>query len=102
MSTPLAEVLDGQRDAELRRAARALLKRPLLLAHGGYADDFRLVRRHATELREWFERNTGWGLQVDAESARLRKTPGRLDDASHPPRETNRAQAPFTRRGPAP
>ncbi|MFI0235757.1 TIGR02678 family protein [Streptomyces sp. NPDC016845] len=98
MSTPLAEVLDGQRDAELRRAARALLKRPLLLAHGGYADEFRLVRRHAAELREWFERNTGWGLQVDAESARLRKTPGRLDDAGHPARETNRAQAPFTRR----
>ncbi|WP_329433138.1 TIGR02678 family protein [Streptomyces sp. NBC_01280] len=98
MSTPLAEVLEGQRAAELRQAARALLKRPLLLAHGPYADEFRLVRRHASQLREWFERNTGWALQVDAEAARLRKTPGRLDDPSHPAREATRTAAPFTRR----
>ncbi|MGW6480439.1 TIGR02678 family protein [Streptomyces sp. NPDC055059] len=97
-STPLAEVLEGQRATELRRATRALLKRPLLLAHGPYAEEFRLVRRHASGLREWFERNTGWALQVDAEAARLRKTPGRLDDATHPAREATRAQAPFTRR----
>ncbi|WP_306322058.1 MULTISPECIES: TIGR02678 family protein [unclassified Streptomyces] len=98
MTTPLAEVLEGQRAAELRRAARALLKRPLLLVRGPYADDFRLVRRHSAELREWFERNTGWALQVDAEAARLRKTPGRLDDHTHPAREATRAAAPFTRR----
>ncbi|MFJ9173887.1 TIGR02678 family protein [Streptomyces sp. NPDC102360] len=98
MSTPLAEVLEGQRAAELRRAARALLKRPLLLAHGPHADEFRLVRRHASELRAWFERNVGWPLQVDAEAARLRKTPGRLDDPSHPAREATRSAAPFSRR----
>ncbi|MEC4016769.1 TIGR02678 family protein [Streptomyces sp. H27-D2] len=98
MTTPLAEVLDGQRAADLRRAARALLKEPLLLAHGSHADEFRLARRHASELRDWFDRNTGWSLRVDAEAARLRKTPGLLTDPTHPAREATRAAAPFTRR----
>ncbi|RKT07401.1 uncharacterized protein (TIGR02678 family) [Streptomyces sp. 3211.6] len=98
MSTPLAEVLEGQHAAELRKAARALLKQPLLLARGRSADEFRLVRRHASELREWFDRNTGWTLQADAEAARLRKIPGVLTDPTHPAREATRAAAPFTRR----
>lgn len=98
MSTPLAEVLDGQHAADLRKAARALLKQPLLLARGAYADEFRLVRRHASELREWFDRNTGWSLQVDAETARLGKIPAVTTDATHPAREATRTGAPFTRR----
>lgn len=98
MSKQLAEVLDGQHAAEFRKAARALLKQPLLLAHGRHADEFRLVRRHASELRAWFDLNTGWPLQVDAESARLRKIPGVLSDSTHPAREATRAAAPFTRR----
>ncbi|WP_351230949.1 TIGR02678 family protein [Streptomyces sp. NPDC002133] len=98
MTTPLAEVLDGQHAADLRKAARTLLKAPLLLARGRYADEFRLVRRHASELREWFDRNTGWSLQVDAETARLRKIPGVFTDATHPAREATRAAVPFTRR----
>ncbi|MCX4515089.1 TIGR02678 family protein [Streptomyces sp. NBC_01619] len=98
MTAPLAEVLDGQHAADLRKAARALLKQPLLLARGRYADEFRLVRRHASELREWFDRNTGWSLQVDAEAARLRKIPGVLTDPTHPAREATRAASPFTRR----
>ncbi|WP_405858456.1 TIGR02678 family protein [Streptomyces sp. NBC_00090] len=98
MTTPLAEVLEGQHAADLRKAGRALLKHPLLLAHGRYADEFRLVRRHAPELREWFDRNTGWSLQTDAETARLRKIPGVLTDPTHPAREASRGTAPFTRR----
>ncbi|MET9600306.1 TIGR02678 family protein [Streptomyces sp. NPDC006459] len=98
MTTPLAEVLDGQHVAERRKAARALLKQPLLLAHGAYADEFRLVRRHASELREWFDRNTGWSLQVDAETARLGKIPGVPDNPTHPAREVTRSGAPFSRR----
>ncbi|WP_432094744.1 TIGR02678 family protein [Streptomyces sp. bgisy100] len=98
MNTPLAEVLDGQHAADLRKAARALLKEPLLLSRGRDADEFRLVRRHASELREWFDRNTGWALQVDAETARLRKSPGTSTDPTHPAREATRAGAPFTRR----
>ncbi|MEN8654560.1 TIGR02678 family protein [Streptomyces sp. 21So2-11] len=98
MTTPLTEVLEGQHAAEIRRASRALLKEPLLLAHGARTDEFRLVRRHATELRDWFDRNTGWPLQIDTESARLRKIPGTPADATHPARETSRAAAPFSRR----
>ncbi|MEU5191681.1 TIGR02678 family protein [Streptomyces klenkii] len=98
MSTPLAEVLEGQHTADLRKAARALLKQPLLLAHGPHSDDFRLIRRHASELREWFDRNTGWSLHVGAEAARLRKVPGTLAGPAHPAREAGRAGAPFTRR----
>ncbi|GHJ40672.1 TIGR02678 family protein [Streptomyces sp. TS71-3] len=98
MTTPLGEVLDGRRAAELQRAARALLKEPLLLAHGPSADEFRLVRQYAGELRDWFDRNTGWTLRVDAEAARLHRTPGTLADATHPAREASRARAPFTRR----
>lgn len=98
MTTPLAEVLEGQHAAEFRKAARALLKQPLLLSHGRHADEFRLVRRHASELRAWFDRNTGWPLHVDAETARLCKIPGVLDNATHPAREATRAAAPFTRR----
>ncbi|MER5929366.1 TIGR02678 family protein [Streptomyces sp. NPDC002054] len=98
MNHQLAEVLDGQHAADLRKAARALLKQPLLLARGRAAEEFRLVRRHASELREWFDRNTGWALQTDAGSARLRKIPGVLTDPTHPAREVSRAAAPFTRR----
>ncbi|MFK0281162.1 TIGR02678 family protein [Streptomyces sp. NPDC090499] len=97
-SGPLAEVLEGQREAELQRAARALLKEPLLTADGPYTDEFRLVRRHAPALRDWFERNVGWTLRTDADAARLRKTPGTLTDATHPAREAARTALPFTRR----
>ncbi|MDQ0773889.1 uncharacterized protein (TIGR02678 family) [Streptomyces aurantiacus] len=98
MTGPLAEVLEGQRAADLQRAARALLKEPLLTADGPYTDEFRLVRRHATELRDWFTRNVGWTLRTDADAARLRKTPGTLTDATHPAREASRTGLPFTRR----
>lgn len=94
----LTEVLDGRSGAELRRAARALLKEPLLLAHGPHADEFRLVRWHVAELRDWFDRNAGWPLRVDADSARLRKTPATLTDSTHPARQIGGAAVPFTRR----
>ncbi|GAB7033704.1 TIGR02678 family protein [Streptomyces sp. NPDC021749] len=98
MTTLLGEVLDSRRTAELHKAARALLKEPLLLAHGPDADAYRLVRQYTAELRDWFDRNTGWSLRVDAEAARLRKTPGTPADPTHPAREASRAGAPFTRR----
>ncbi|WP_073951321.1 TIGR02678 family protein [Streptomyces kebangsaanensis] len=98
MTTPLGEVLDGRRTAEFHKAARALLSEPLLLARGPHADAFRLVRQYASELRDWFDRNTGWSLRVDAEAARLRKAPGTLADPTHPAREASRSGAPLTRR----
>jgi uncharacterized protein (TIGR02678 family) len=72
-----------------------LLSRPLLVA--GQSDDFRLVRLHAAELREWFDRETGWRLLVDAQTARLFKTAPTADDATHPARDP-RTKAPFGRR----
>lgn len=89
MTTPLVD-----EQAERRRAARALLASPLI----SVADpEFRLVRRHAAELAAWFTQETGWRLVVDSETARLFKTPARLDDATRPARAP-RTRVPFTRR----
>lgn len=96
MSRALDDALEGARAAELRRAARALLRRPLLLATTE-PDDFRLVRRHAAELRSWFDSNTGWRLIVDSEVARLVKLVPTAEDPTHPARDA-RSRAPFTRR----
>lgn len=97
MTNQLADALSASRTDETRRAARALLRRPLLRADGPDADAFRMVRRHAGTLREWFTRNTGWQLIVDSEVARLVKTPATVDDPTHPARDT-RSRLPFGRR----
>ncbi|SFO15976.1 TIGR02678 family protein [Actinomadura madurae] len=83
-------------DTARRRAAlRALLRRPLLTAESD-PDVLVLVRRYQAELRDWLSRETGWRLQVDAETARLFKTAPTLDDGTHPAR--GRAGEPFGRR----
>ncbi|MGY5130881.1 TIGR02678 family protein [Streptomyces nigrescens] len=79
---------------ERRRAARALLASPLLTSG---SEEFRLARKHGGELASWFTHETGWRLVVDAETARLYKTPARLDDATRPARAP-RTKVPFTRR----
>lgn len=81
----------------LHRAARTLLRRPLLRA-SAHPREFRLVREHAPELRRWFDRNTGWRLHVDAETVRLRKVPGDPEDPTHPAREAGRGRLAFDRR----
>ncbi len=93
----LASAVDQTRRAEYTRAARALLRRPVLRAHGPDAELVVLVRRHASELRAWFDRNTGWRLVVDSEVARLVKTVADTADPTHPARDP-RSRAPFTRR----
>ncbi|MDG4785076.1 TIGR02678 family protein [Micromonospora sp. WMMD1102] len=82
--------------ARLRQAARILLARPLLVA--GLTDDqeFRLVRTCAAELREWFERETGWRLVADAQTIRLLKLTADPYDGTHPARDP-RAKTPFSR-----
>ncbi|MGW3233407.1 TIGR02678 family protein [Kitasatospora sp. NPDC001095] len=85
---------DAEIQAERRRAARALLASPLMAT--GH-QEFRLVRKHAGELAAWFTQETGWRLVVDAETARLYKTPARLDDATRPARAP-RTKVAFTRR----
>ena len=92
----LDAVTAGQR-FDLTRAARALLRRPVLRAHGADGELVVLVRRHAGQLREWFDRNTGWRLIVDSEVARLVKTAADTGDATHPARDP-RSRSPFSRR----
>jgi uncharacterized protein (TIGR02678 family) len=82
---------------ERRRALRALLMHPLLVASGPHAAEAALVRRHAGWLREWLARHPGWTLQVDSEIARLRKTPPDLFDGTRPARDPLNAVA-FNRR----
>ncbi|GAA2096924.1 TIGR02678 family protein [Actinomadura alba] len=96
MSDALNDVLDTQRDEERRKAVRALLRSPLLTPRGRQAAEYALVRRHAGVLAEWFARETGWSLHTDSGVARLRKTPGRLDDGSRA--ATARSKGPFSRR----
>lgn len=96
-TSALAVRLSEAAAAERRRACRALLQRPLLTADGPSAAEYTLVRRHAKWLREWFARNPGWSLLIDAEVARLRKMPSRLDDGSRPARDASSSSA-FTRR----
>jgi uncharacterized protein (TIGR02678 family) len=81
--------------AERRQALGVLLQHPLLSAAGPLSAEFGLVRRHAAWLREWLARNPGWSLQIDSETARLRKTPADLVDATRPARER---EQPFARR----
>jgi uncharacterized protein (TIGR02678 family) len=92
----LSDVLDAQREDERRRAARALLRNPLITPHGPRAAEFALIRRHAGYLAEWFAREAGWSLHTDAGVARLRKVPGRHDDASRAASARNKQ--PFSRR----
>lgn len=97
MTSALANAVDETRRAEFTRAARALLRRPVLRANGPDAEHVVLVRRHASELRAWFDRNTGWRLVVDREVARLVKLVTDTADPTHPARDP-RSRAPFTRR----
>lgn len=89
--------LDEAMAAERQQALRALLRRPLLSAAGAPSAEFAVVRRHAAWLREWLARQPGWTLQIDSETARLRKTPADLADATRPACEPG-AGAPFSRR----
>ncbi|MEV1292524.1 TIGR02678 family protein [Pseudonocardia sp. NPDC049635] len=93
----LADALAETRRSEQVRAARALLRRPVLRARGPDSEDLALVRRYASTLREWFERNTGWRLVVESEVARLVKVVADVDDPTHPARDP-RSRSPFTRR----
>jgi uncharacterized protein (TIGR02678 family) len=82
--------------ADRRAAMRALLAHPLLAA-ARHGEELALVRVHAEWLREWLGRHCGWTLQVDAEQARLRKTPADHLDGSRGARDSG-SDLPFSRR----
>ena len=88
-------MIPAEEQAQRRAALRALLARPLLAADTD-GEALVLVRRHLTELRDWLNRETGWRLVADSETARLFKTATTLSDASHPARGHNKE--PFGRR----
>ncbi len=60
-------------DADVRRAARALLRTPLL-HNDAHADDLALVRRHQGQLTTLFADGLGYRLVVEPGLARLVKT----------------------------
>lgn len=86
---------DVYASAERRRAARALLREPLLHGEGPSAEEFRLVRRHRAELIRMFADGLGYRLVVDPQAARLYK-PGLGRDPSR--RLEKNSGAPFTPR----
>jgi uncharacterized protein (TIGR02678 family) len=88
-------MIPAEAQAQRRAALRALLAKPLLVADTD-GETLVLVRRYLTELRQWLNRETGWRLMADSETARLFKTAPELSDASHPARGHNKE--PFGRR----
>jgi uncharacterized protein (TIGR02678 family) len=73
----IGDVLGRHRDEERRDALRALLMCPLMTAaHPNFA----AVRRHASELRDWFSQAAGWILHIERDCARLYKRPADLGD----------------------
>ena len=88
-------MMPAEEQAQRRAALRALLAKPLLVADTD-GEMLVLVRRHLPGLREWLNRETGWRLAADSETARLFKTAPVLSDASHPARGHNKE--PFGRR----
>jgi len=88
-------MIPAEEQAQRRAALRALLAKPLLVAATD-SETMVLVRRHLAALRDWLNRETGWRLVADSETARLFKTVPVPSDASHPARGRNKE--PFGRR----
>ncbi len=92
--------LEAEADAgvwqERRKAVRALLSRPLLLASRDEGVFF-LVRKHRDWIRTWFAQHPDWQLVIDGEAARLVKRPARVHDGTRPCRERKSGQ-PLRRR----
>jgi len=93
----LADAVERLEVEERQRAARSLLRNPLLTPSGPDPAVFVLVRRHGPWLRDWFTNEAGWTLQVASGLARLRKLPSALGDATRPA-IAEKANAPFSRR----
>jgi uncharacterized protein (TIGR02678 family) len=69
-----AAPVDLHAEAEVRAAARALMRTPIMYDGGGRDDELRLVRRHRAELSRLFADGLGYRLVVEPGVARLFKT----------------------------
>jgi uncharacterized protein (TIGR02678 family) len=97
-SERLATALEDQQDDERRRAARALLRHPLLTPSTPDPAAFVLARRHAGWLADWFAREAGWSVISDASVVRLKKTTGEWADDTRPAVLASGAKGQFSRR----
>jgi uncharacterized protein (TIGR02678 family) len=94
----LSTALEDQQDDERRRAARALLRHPLLTPSAPDPAAFVLARRHATWLADWFAREAGWSLVCDTAAVRLKKTAGEWADDTRPAVAGSGSKGAFSRR----
>lgn len=90
-----APAVDPHAEAEVRAAARALMRTPLLYDGGGHDDELRLIRRHRAELTRLFAEGLGYRLVVEPGVVRLFKTGLGRDDTRGLLR---RNETPFTPR----
>ncbi|MEU4364296.1 TIGR02678 family protein [Promicromonospora sp. NPDC023987] len=98
----ISGALEHQGAEGRRRAVRALLVRPVLRAQTD-GELFRLARRHADELRHWFDKETGWRLVVESQTVRLLVShvpqgPTATAVAERHPARARKGDPPFTRR----
>jgi uncharacterized protein (TIGR02678 family) len=90
--------MQQQATEDRARAIRLLLARPLLTADAD-PDGFDLVRRHAEDLRRWFDDACGWTLHVEPRRGYARLVKVRPDpDPTRPARRQRSTRAPFDRR----
>jgi uncharacterized protein (TIGR02678 family) len=97
-SDRLSGAMAEQQDDERRRAARALLRHPLLTPDTPDPAAFRLARQHAGWLAEWFVREAGWSLISDTSVVRLKKITGGWADDTRPATASTATRATFSRR----
>ena len=88
MNIRLAVHVPPQQLPEMQRAARALLRSPLLTARVG--EEFRLVLKWETVLRTEFAQKLGYRLDVSRSAARLLRRPASLTDQRGARLETGR------------
>lgn len=94
----LHDAMEVQEAEERKRAARALLRHPLLTPRSPDPAAFTLARRHATWLADFFTREAGWALVNDTSVVRLRKTSGDWADDTRPAALSSGTKPQFSRR----
>jgi uncharacterized protein (TIGR02678 family) len=102
LSPAIVGAIDAREAEERERVLRALLLNPVLHADAD-GELFRVARRHADDLRVWFDRELGWRLVVESRMVRLFASyvpvgPTATAIGERHPARGRRGDAPFTRR----